>query len=352
MTFPSYTRNDELFTKFHALQADMARSLASHPEVIRAWLDAQPRRMKHSAESGAASKSWRTARLSAHRRRDLDALLVLAERPDADRTPLARWLLAAVPVRTYLDIADKAAPSLRALDPQADECQRRLVELRELLFHANYGLAKAAVLHRDQQDYGDRLSAASCGLLDAIDRYVPGAKAARFSYFAGYWIRYHISRHNQKYHSLVAFPIHQHRISRRIERYLAERQAGGRAPPSEAELCSELSVGLDACYWHRNRPTIVSMHGAVGAEFGRALTMEHLLCDPSPEPAGAVEAADAISLLRSLLRTHAPPATRVMLAYACGLGHLTEAVEDYLSHLHEQVRERMSGLAGRRTSQA
>ena len=334
-----YNRNDEMFLAFRELQRRFAGHLARHPALIRVWLDAQPACRKSAGSAGCASRSWRTARLNSSRRSELAGLLGQAEKPGADPAPLAAWLLAALPVRTYLKIADGARPDLAAIDPEAGRCLRELMRMREELLLANYGLARVAARQRRAIDYDDRMSAASCGLLDAIDRYVPGARAARFSYFASYWIRYHVSRQSLKAASLVSYPVHQHRVNRRIARYVAERSEGDRAP-SQEQIRADLKLGLNACCWHHPRPSVVSLHSPPESD-PDSPALENRLADPAPDPAAILEEAEADSRLCALLRVHAPPATRLMLAYAHGIGALPEAADEYLSHLKEMVRERM-----------
>ena len=346
-----YSRNDELFANFYALQADLAGRLAAHPGLIRDWLRAQPRCKGEGRECASPSRSWRTARLSVGRCRELSDLLARIEQAPAETQELAGWLLGAVPVCAYLEIAEIARPDLRAVDAPADECCREVIRLREKLFLANYGLAKAAAYKRNRNDTSDLMSAASCGLLDAIDRYVPDAKAARFGYFASYWIRYHIGRHIQKYGSVVSFPVNQHRIGHQIDRYLAGREASGLPPPSDFEIRTELNLGSDAYYWQQLKPRMVSFESPIGYRED-APTLEHFLCDPGPDPATALEESETASLITSLIRTNAPPATRLMLAYVRRVGSLADAAEDYLNHLHEQTLERVrplsQSLSGRR----
>lgn len=342
---PAYTRNQENFATFYALQNDFVRCLASHPGVIRDWMDTQPlRQPRDSRDPGKTAKAWRTARLSAARRRELSELILRVEETPAATESLVNVLLAAMPVRTYLEIADAAHPSLRAIDTQADELCCRLTRLREALFMTNYGLAQAAALQRNRNDPSDFLSAASCGLLDAIDRYVPDARAARFGYFASYWIRYHLSRHTQKYGSVVSFPINQHRIGHRIDRYLSDRQVSGLPAPSDTELCADLKLGCDAFYWHHLKPQVYSFENLVSHD-PRAATAEHFLCDPAPGPAAVLEEAEIAGQLISLLRATAPPAIRVMLAYARSVGSLADAAGDYLTHLHELAMDRIRPLS-------
>ncbi len=337
---PSYTRNAELFARFYVLQRDFTGHLAAHPDLVRLWLGARPG--PAAGEGSCAegkSKSWRTSRLSVPRRRQLAALLDCAEGPAADRAPLAAWLLARVPVGTYLEIAQSARPE--QIECEARRCHGELVDLRETLLVANYGLALSAARARRYPDYDDRLSAAACGLLDAIDRYVPGEKAARFGYFASYWIRYHLSRQAQKEGSLVSFPIHQQRISRKIFRYVSECCEDGGPPPSQAQIRSRLQLGADAWYWHRRRPEMVSLQAPANPS-PDAGTIEQMLGDPCPGPAEALDEADALRGLNAMVRAGAAPATRIMLAYTRGLGLLAEAAQDYLAELHGQVRARLS----------
>jgi hypothetical protein len=341
---PDYARNSERFESFYALQKTLTRQLACRPAIIARWLNAQSFRSDDSGARAGPSKTWRTARLNLARRRELKALVSEAAERGGGADTLGPWLLSATPVRTYLEIADFAEPNLRAIDPVADDCRRELVCMRDSLFTANFGLARNAAMGPGGRDYNERLSAASCGLLDAIDRYVPGPKSARFSYFANYWIRYHVSRHAQKFGSLISFPINQQRIGRQIERYLDERGSSGKPPPSLAQLCSELRISLDAYYWSRCRPKVVSMNDRAGSEH-KSPVPEHLLRDPGPNPDDALDQDEIAAQLRSLFRTHVCPETRLMLAYLRGIGALSEAAEDHLARLHEIARTRLRKLA-------
>ncbi|HVW21758.1 MAG TPA: hypothetical protein VHC86_11130 [Opitutaceae bacterium] len=336
-SIPAYAHNHELFTHFYALQGRFTACLASRPALVRGWLEAQPRRVPERAERSEAARSWRTARLSGARRRELSALLERAEDPAPAPAPLAGWLLAAVPVRTYLEIAAAG----RRADPGTEACQEELVEMRDALFATNYGLAKAAARRRRPEDYADMLSAASCGLLDAIDRYVPGAQSARFAHFASFWIRYHLARRAQKNACVVSFPVNQHRIGRRIQRYLRGREPGG-PPPTPEELCAELRLGRSAYYWQRRRPTVLSLHAPEGP-FEDAPPLELCLCDPGPEPAAQAEETEIAEALREVLRRRVDPSTRLMLAYLHQVGMLGEAAEEYLAALEADGLEAIRG---------
>jgi hypothetical protein len=338
---PAYTRNQENFAAFYALQGEYVRCLASYPDVIRNWLAAQPRREpRRAGRPSRPQRAWRSARLSIGRRRELSDLIQRVEEDPAAVDSLAALLLGAMPVRTYLEMADAARPSLQAIDARAHELCGQLSRMRERLLMANYGLAQTVARQHHPADRADVLSAAACGLVDAIDRYVPGERAARFSYFASYWIRYHVSRHIQKCGSVVSFPIHQHRIGHRINRYLAIRQASGLPAPSDAELGSALKLGGDAIYRSHQKPQVCSFQspGARGA------ALEHYLCDPEPGPAMALEEAEVAVQLTSLLRASAPPAIRVMLAYGRSVGSLADAAVDYLTQLHELAMDRIAPL--------
>jgi len=340
---PSYARNHELFTDFYSLQSCFAGHLAARPRLIRAWLESLPSREPEAGEPAQSARSWRTARLSSARRRELFSLVVRAEGSAAESAPLALWLLVSVPVCTYFEIAATDRPGSPALGSAAGDCHRQLLELRETLFLTNYGLAKAAAKRRGPRDYAEMLSAASDGLLDAIDRYVPDSRAARFAYFAGYWIRYHMARQFQKTGSVVSFPVNQHRIGRRIDRYLAARKPGEN-PPSPEEVCQELQLGRAAYYWQQRRPQVVSLHGREGAG-PEAPPMELRLCDPGPEPDALVEQAEIADCLRRLLRAQAAPAIRLMLAYTHGVGALADTAEEYLASLQELALARLKGSA-------
>ena len=209
-----YLKNAALFAEFHVQQKEFVRHLAAHPSLVRDWLDSLPPRDDSQEGPPTASKTWRAARLSGTRQRELSALIAQAEQPDGPIEPLAHFLLTALPVSIYFAIADRARPSLSQLNPQLQEQYRQLETKRNELFTANYGLAKSAV--RGKKAYDELLSAASTGLLDAIDRYDPfDPKSSKFGYFATFWIRFQVSRYGQKNGTTVALSINQQRIVRR-----------------------------------------------------------------------------------------------------------------------------------------
>jgi len=344
---PAYTRNEELFREFYALQCRVAGHLAQHPPALRRWLEALPQRTGDASARVGASKSWRTARLSLGRRRELAQLIAAVEgAAPASAEALTQWLRACLPVRTYLEMADVARSTAGGLEPAAEGSCRELVRRREDLFLANYGLAKASAFYGPPQEYDDRVSAASCGLLDAIDRYVPGPNAARFGYFASYWIRYHLARHAQKSGSLVSFPIHQHRIGRKIDRYLESRRAGGLPPPTGAKVCAELKLGPDAYYWHQRRPRMISLHSPGNGDADSA-AIEFLVCETEAPSGSVLDDAEFVDRFERSLRDWIAPATRIMLAYSCGLGRLAEAAEDYLASLQHTALKHLQARPGR-----
>jgi DNA-directed RNA polymerase sigma subunit (sigma70/sigma32) len=230
------------------------------------------------------------------------------------------------------------------LDAAAAETAARLIALREKVFLANYGLAKAAAAHGRPPGFDDRLSAACAGLLDAVDRYVPGERSARFAYFATYWIRYQISRQGQKFGGVVAFPIYQQRMVRKIAQLALDRRQQGLGEATQEEVCAALAVGPDAYFRHRQKPTVVSWQAP--AIEGEAETgLDYLLCDPAPAPGAELEGEDLATRINGWLKRSFPPATRVMLAYAHEIGPLPEAAAEYLDHLREIARERLRFVA-------
>jgi hypothetical protein len=138
----------------------------------------------------------------------------------------------------------------------------------------------------------------------------------------------------------VAVPINQYRISRRIDRFLAQRLRHGQPPPSEAEIRAELKLGADACYWHERRPRMVSLHVPASAD-NQTYTLEHTLRDPAPEPAALLEEGDGAEQLRARLRARLTPSTRVVLARCGGIDSLADAAVDYLSDLRQEGRARL-----------
>jgi hypothetical protein len=336
----SYRQNTELFVEFYALQAEYTTALARLPQVLQAWLDTRVKPARAAEEGSTASQGWRTARLSAYRQRELADMIA---QPGGEER-LATWLRACLPVLSLLEIGDHARPSLAGVDASAGELAGRVTALRERVFLANYGLAKAAAAHGRPESYDDRLSAACIGLLDAIDRYVPGERAARFGYFATYWIRYHIGRQAQKFNGVVAFPIYQQRMGRKIEQLTVQRQGLGLGEPNRTEVCAALEVGADAYYRHRQRPLVMSLNAPVADGEGET-GLEFMLADPAPAPGTELEDEDVSARIEGWLKRSFPPATRVMLAYAHDLGRLPQAAEEYLTHLREIARERLRFVA-------
>lgn len=336
----SYQQNTELFIEFYALQGEYAAGLARLPRVLQAWLDTRVKPARAAEECSTASQGWRTARLSARRQQELAEMIA---QPGGEER-LAAWLRACLPVFSLLEIGDHALPTWAAVDPVTGELARRLTTLREQVFLANYGLAKAAAAHGRPDGFDDRLSAACAGLLDAIDRYVPGERAARFGYFATYWIRYHIGRQAQKFNGVVSFPIYQQRMGRKIEQLTLRRQGAGLREPNRTEVCAALEVGDDAYNRHRQRPLMMSLHAPLAEGEGET-GLEFLLADPAPAPGTELEDEEVAARIDSWLRRCFPPATRVMLAYSHDLGRLPQAAEEYLTHLREIARERLRFVA-------
>ncbi|HEY3756852.1 MAG TPA: hypothetical protein VGL42_11940 [Opitutaceae bacterium] len=287
-TTPDYTRNAEVLAEFYRLQGDLALSLALRPGTVRLWLGRQRTPRRNASKRGADTARWRTARLSGSRQQELRRLL------DADSPELPGWLLASLPACTLLDIDDVDTPGAPGL------VARELLRLRDQLLRANLGLAKTAAARAPGRlhEYDDRLSAACSGLLDAIDRYVPGPRSARFSYFAAYWIRYHVVRFNQKHSSVVGYPINRQR-------------SGEGSRPIVVGMLDDLDVGAA------------------------------VLNEAAPDPWEDAEEDELIGRVRDWLRRSVSPATRVMLAAKHAVGPLPEAAGDYLDHLREIARERL-----------
>ena len=97
--------------------------------------------------------------MSFARRRLLRELAQRSEETPEGAAELAVWLLAWVPVCSYLEMAEWVAQ----FDAEGCACLLELRRWRERLFFANYGLAKI-VAQRPQGDPADQLSAASTGL--------------------------------------------------------------------------------------------------------------------------------------------------------------------------------------------
>jgi hypothetical protein len=270
-------------------------------------------------------------------------LIELAAGETAGQVRLAAWLLTSLPVGSLLEISALSGPVRGPLQPETATCCRHLIALRNRIFLANYGLAKAAASAARSGEFDERLSAACSGLLDAVDRYVPGERAARFAFFATYWIRYHVSRQLQKQSSVVSFPIHQQRIVRKIDRLMADRRGRGLPEPSSAEVRSELDLGADAYARHFGRPRVVSIQGGGTPPEGKE-SADLVLYDPAPCHATMRDGDVVVGRIRHWLKTSVPPATRVILAYAQGIGPLPEAALEYLEHLREIARERLRSL--------
>ncbi len=340
-----YEHNQARFAEFYGLQRAFADCLARQPALVRTWLESLPPREDGGGEGPSASKSWRAARLSAARRRELSALIAETEEPADASGRLAAFLLKSLPVETYFAIADAARPSLRALDGKAHQIYHELAEKRNDLFAANYGLAKTAV--RGRRNYDELLSAASCGLLAAIDRYVPeGEVTARFAYFANFWIRYHVSRYGQKNGTIVPLSINQQRIVRKIDRYLAERRWAGSPEPSELDVCTALKISQEAYYWYLQRPVMVSLDSAEENDEGEpGRGADNWIASPAPEPDQELENTEIGIYARELLRKNVPAYQRVMLSYARRIGSLPDAAEDYLAELEVDVLEHLHAEA-------
>jgi len=334
-----YLENRFLFEEFQALQEAFVLRLAAHPDLIRGWASVPPPKDEaEQPEPPAKSRTWRGTHLTAERQRKLSLLLADAEGPAKALEPLATFLLKSLAVRVYFAIADRATPGLSQTDPETAELYRRLEAKRDQLFHANIGLAKAAV--RGRRLYDEYLSVASEGVLDAIDRYDVHDRAS-FAYFAHkYWIRHHINRYSQKNNTTVALSINQQRIVNRIERYLDDRRNSGLPEPTEEEICAALKITPDAYYWFLKRPSMVSLDDKSQAEDDTgepAPDLENVIASEEPKPNEEVEDTEIAAYLQEILRANIPAYRRVMMAYHRNTGNLGDAVEDYLGDLQREA---------------
>lgn len=318
MSAPSYARNDEQFVAFYSAQRRLVACLARRPDTLGRWLASKPRCGRAQANATSPSRTWRAARLTLIRRRELAALIDRVVTGAAPAEELAGWLLAATPVSSYLEMIALARAG--SADAELDDCARETVALRDELFDANYGLAKFAALRRRGLDFADGLSAACAGLLDAVDRYVPGERASRFSYFANYWIRYHLSRQSMKHGCVVSVPINHHREDRR-----------NAAVPGAAREPA------------RRFPEVLSLDEPP-ADGGSGSSLQRVLRDPAPGPSDDAGAGDFDERVALWLRGRLPPATRVMLAYGHGVGALPQAAVEYVEQLAAAAWERVAAF--------
>lgn len=304
-----YSENADVFVGFYAAQRAIGQEIGLRPWAVRNWLATVRVPTRSCEPANEVSSGWRMARLSSRRHREIRALLDAAERSGAGAA-LGEWLVRCLPVSLLVEIAAQGQAAV------LEDLSRQLLEVREEIFLANYGLARTAAGQGRPEDFGDRLSAACCGLLDAIDRYVPGEGAARFAFFATYWIRYHVTRHLQKSGSLIFYPIHRQRQDRR--------------------------AGLD----RPDRPEAISIEAV--AEEGPAgeRSTDCFLCDDAPPAYSGMDATEVSSRLTRWLRTSVPPGTRVILAATHSLMPLPEAACDYVTHLRETARERLRFAPG------
>ena len=342
-----YLLNRALFGEFYSLQKRFTDGIAGYPVVVRIWLNSLPHRDDPGTEGSGTSNSWRTARLSSSRRRNLSDLIVGSEGCAAGRQSLSDFLLTALPVELYFAIAEAGASTQIAFGADFQTAIQLIAAKRNELFAANYGLAKVAV--RGRKNYDELLSPASIGLLAAIDRYVPNeATSARFGYFANFWIRYHVSRYSQKTNGVVPLSINQQRIVRKIERFFEQCRGEGRPAPTEFEICSALQVSAEAYRWYLQRPVVLSLDQpaspGAGEREGEA-TLGNVIAAEEPEPDQILEDSEIGRYVRELLRNEVPAHVRVMLAYARRVGSLCDAGEDHLLALEGMILARVRSRA-------
>jgi hypothetical protein len=92
---------------------------------------------------------------------------------------------------------------------------------------------------------------------------------------------------------------------------------------------------------------MISLHRPGDGDADSA-AIEFLVCEPPQVSGSALEDAESVDRFERSLRTWITPATRVMLAYACGIGSLPEAAEDYLVHLEKLAVKQLESISGHR----
>jgi RNA polymerase primary sigma factor len=114
---------------------------------------------------------------------------------------------------------------------------------RERLIVANVGLAAKIALQWEGRgmDRDDLIAEATCGLISAVDHFVPGL-GARFGTYAAFWIKQSLRRAVEEAASMIVVPSTMVKLVQKWKR--ATRKLGdalGRAPSSE-EIAESLGL--------------------------------------------------------------------------------------------------------------
>jgi len=335
---PVYIRNEERFKEFYELQCLLTKLFSEQPLVIKEWLNRLPKIGTKVVEEGNKSMHWRATRLNYARRQYLEQLVSDCLNNFEVRNVLSEWLIKSVPVSSYIEIASISDDSNSDKPEAIHSCVKQLIEYRDMLFNANLGLAYSLARREQLGNFDDRVSDATRGLLDAVDRFVPLEKHVQFSYFATYWIKFQISRGNQKSQSVVAFPINQQRVKAKSEKLQLKQEALGLSPLSYEQLADILHVKLDTVINSYQKPVAISINTSYVHE-ASMLESDHALCDPAPEPSMTFDHSELIKSLRIYYRHQLTPEVRVMLSSIQDIGSLSEALFDYIGNYDEPMSE-------------
>ena len=340
---PLYIRNEQHFKEFYELQCVLTKLFSEQPCVIKAWLNRLPKIAAKGVEESDKSMHWRATRLNYARRNHLEHLVEDSINSPQSVNALSEWLIKSIPVSSYIEIANTSWDA-NVIRPDAiQSCVKQLIEYRDLLFNANLVLAYSIARRENLGNFDDRVSDATKGLLDAVDRYVPLEKHVQFSYFATYWIKFQISRGNQKCQSVVAFPINQQRVKAKSEKLQHKQEALGLSPLSYEQIANILHVKLDTVINSYQKPVAISINTSYAHETAM-LEWDYALCDPAPEPSTTFDHAELIKSLRFYYRNQLTPEVRVMLSCVQEIGSLSEALFDYIGNYTQVITEcSMSG---------
>lgn len=340
-TAPLYENNEQRFKEFYELQCLLTKLLSDQPLMVKEWLVRLPVIAKKVNEGENKSMHWRATKLNFAKRRYLGQLIEDSlEKPDT-RNILSRWLIRSMPVGSYLEIVSVSGGfntcAIRA-------CVKQMIDYRDALFSANLGLAYSIARREHMGSYDDRFSDATKGLLDAVDRFVPLEKHVQFSYFATYWIKFQISRGNQKCQSVVAFPINQQRVKAKTERLQMQQEALGLKPLSYEQLARILNVKVATVINSYQKPVAISINTSYAHE-EEMLESDYALCDPAPKPDSSLDRVEVKKSLQVYFRKNVGADIRVILCSDEALGSMNEALLDYIDFFDQAMSELLKSLS-------
>lgn len=245
-----------------------------------------------------------------------------------------------LPLRGTLD-----ADSLAAFAHSLSTCQRAYVRARNRFVASNLRLvvSVAGRFSNDRMSIADRVQEGNLGLIDATERFDP-EKGNRFSTYAVWWIRHHITRALVYRGRKVRIPANLHRTFMKARRAEPGVRARLGREPTVDEIAAEIDVSEDKLADAREAMELRGISLETRTDDGEGRTLADVLeAPPTPDVAEHLDESRHLAAAREAFEDLDPKA-RDILRHRYGLEGAEICTLRSLGERYSLSRERIRQL--------